>query len=101
MFADEGRGNILYKLTMAGLRVTLMLLSVATVLILSGDASAASPTGSISGTVFTNAGLTPVEGAVIFVNDFRTGAAAGNATSGADGTYVISGLTTGGLPRAG
>ena len=95
MFADEGRGNILYKLTMAGLRVTLMLLSVATVLILSGDASAASPTGSISGTVFTNAGLTPVEGAVIFVNDFRTGAAAGNATSGADGTYVISGLTTG------
>ena len=57
--------------------------------------SAASPNGTISGTVFAANGTTPVSGAAVFVNDFRTGAAVGRALTAADGKYTVSGLATG------
>ena len=60
-----------------------------------GRASDGGPTGSISGTVYEDDGVTPVEGAVIFVNDFDTGRAFGNATTSPAGIYTVSGLHTG------
>ncbi|MCH7483053.1 MAG: carboxypeptidase regulatory-like domain-containing protein, partial [Chloroflexi bacterium] len=42
-----------------------------------------------------DAGAAPVQGAVVFINDFDSGEAAGNAVTGADGTYTLSGLGTG------
>ena len=60
-----------------------------------GLASAASPTGSITGTVFAGDGVTPISGAAVFVNHFGTGDAAGRALTAADGTYTVSALSTG------
>ena len=58
-----------------------------------GGGVAAVPSGTISGTV--QQGGTPVEGAVVFVNHYRSGAAAGRATTDSNGNYTIGGLSTG------
>ena len=68
---------------------------LAAVFAYSGTAEAQTPSGSISGKVTEDDGTTPVVGAVIFVSDFTTGAAVGNATSTASGTYTVSTLGTG------
>ena len=91
----DRRGKGLYRLIPAGLCVVLILLGLAIPLTLSAGAGAASLTGSISGEVFMNDGITPVEGAVIFVNDFQIGTTAGSTTSDANGTYVVSDLPAG------
>ena len=59
-----------------------------------GTVSAAGGTGSVSGTV-RDAATSPVEGAVVFINDFASGAAAGNTVTASDGTYTLSDLGTG------
>ena len=66
----DRRGKGLHRLIPAGLCIVLILLGLAIPLTLSAGAGATSLTGSISGEVFTNDGVTPIEGAVIFVNDF-------------------------------
>ena len=91
----DRRGKGLHRLIPAGLCIVLILLGLAIPLTLSAGAGATSLTGSISGEVFTNDGVTPIEGAVIFVNDFQTGTTAGSATSDANGAYVVSDLPTG------
>ena len=60
-----------------------------------GAVSAQTPTGSISGTVLKDDNTTPVVNAVVFVNDFTTGAAVANATTTASGTYSVTALGTG------
>ncbi len=84
-----------YNLTLVGALAALMVFAAATLLATAGVASADPPTGSISGVVSQAATDTPVVGAVVFVNDSQTGAAQGNTSTGADGSYTVSGLATG------
>ena len=60
-----------------------------------GSVSAQTPTGSISGEVLKDDGVTPVVNAVVFVNDFTTGAAIANATTTSSGAYTVNELDTG------
>ena len=86
----------MYKLTSVGsvAALALGLIAVAIYFAVSGSASVP-PAGSISGTVFEDDGVTPSGDSVVFVNDFHTGAAVGNATTTPSGMYTVSGLPTG------
>ncbi|MEE8442956.1 MAG: carboxypeptidase-like regulatory domain-containing protein, partial [Dehalococcoidia bacterium] len=83
------------RLNLAGSWAAVLIFAVAALFVTIGTANADPPTGSISGTVIEAATSTPLEGAVVFVNDAQTGDAAGNATTAANGTYTVSGLATG------
>ena len=91
----DRKGKGLYKLIGAGIWVVLIVLGLAIPLTVSAGAGESSLTGSISGNVFMSDGITPVEGAVIFVNDFQTGTTAGSAASDPSGAYVVSDLPAG------
>ena len=95
MTARDSRHGVLNKVIKPGLWIAVMLFGMAALLMQVADAGANSPRGSISGNVLAFDGVTPIEGAVVFVNDFRTGVTAGTATSSADGTYTVLGITTG------
>ena len=75
--------------------LTLVLASLLAFFTAGNLVGAASPSGAIAGTVFASDGTTPIFGAAVFVNEFQTGEAAGNALTAADGTYTVSGLATG------
>ena len=90
------RGQTLSRLPLLWSLVALLLVIATATFAVVGTARAADPTGSISGTVYASDTSTPVVGAVVFVNDFDTGVAAGNTTTDASGNYSIGGLSTGG-----
>ena len=88
-------GQILSRLAPLWSLVALLLVTATGILAVVGTASAADPTGSISGTVYASTTSVPVVGAVVFVNDFGTGVAVGNTTTDASGNYTVGGLATG------
>ena len=90
-----GIGKGLRKLAFVGFWVALVAFALASIPAAEGSPSGQSPTGSISGTVTRDDGGTPIQGAVVFVNDFRTGAAAGRAISDTNGTHTVIGLRDG------
>ena len=51
--------------------------------------------GTISGFVYTEDGSTPVPGATVRVEDFNTGQGMGGTTTGANGSYTITGVPAG------
>ena len=88
-------GQLLSSLAPLWSLVALLLVTATATFAVVGTASAADPTGSISGTVYASNTSTPLVGAVVFVNDFDTGVPVGNTTTDASGNYSIGGLATG------
>ena len=77
------------------MRGLLLAISAITLLVIGGGSLSAQTTGSITGTVLLDDGSTAVNDAVVFVNEYRTGAAAGTTVTDTDGTYTVSGLEGG------
>ena len=92
---NRGNRDLIDRRSLLWSFTILLIAAAAMVLATLGTASADDPTGSISGTVNESDGTTPIVGAVVFVNDFVTGDAAGNTTTDALGGYTVGGLATG------
>ncbi len=82
------------KLWMVLTWISALLLALATGSAVEGSFNGGPGTGSITGTA-QDGGGSPIVGAVVFVNDYRTGAAAGRAITDSSGNYTVGGLGTG------